>query len=240
MTHSLTKLQTDFITALSGPSHKILASIHSTDRLSAQDRFAIYQNSMRGTALKRLKNIYPVCAKIVGDDFFQWMVNKYFTYEDHHGENFATFIKNFSPAESVPYLCDVAKLEWYYHIIYYAVDFIPGQHFSFNEESIFTLHPSANLLFSIYPVHLIWEMNVNPEQDCVVEVKEDKYYYFIYRHFYERRIVTLNFIDWQILKWVQEKVNFYHLCEKILEQFPEINICESIARLFKNHWLAYS
>ena len=70
------------------------------------------------------------------------------------------------PAQTLPYLPDVARLEWLRHAAYHAADAEPMQAGALGgappEQAgniLLRLHPSAGRLSSDYPVVSIWETN---------------------------------------------------------------------------------
>jgi hypothetical protein len=81
-------------------------------------RFAVYRNNVMSSLLRALEDAFPVCAKLVGTDFFRAMAVGYVRAEPprtpvlaEHGAGFAGFVDRFQPAAGVPYLGDMARLE---------------------------------------------------------------------------------------------------------------------------------
>jgi hypothetical protein len=83
-----------------------------------------------------------------------------------YGEAFPAFLAGFEPAQSLPYLPHVARLEWLRHAAFHAPDAepmdgarlaeVPVDHL---DRVVLHLHPSAGLLVSPYPVFSIWRTN---------------------------------------------------------------------------------
>ena len=172
---SLYNIQKKFIAALHDEknTHAIFSYIKPTAKLSAHEHFSIYKNSIIGTLQKTLQAIYFVSNKLVGDDFFIAMTNCY-TAEtssyspdlSNYGATFADFIAGFSPAQSLPYLVDVARLEWAWHQLFGAadnpiIDFqkLAACYTTAGDNLVFLLPNSSSLLHSPYPIHRIWEVN---------------------------------------------------------------------------------
>ena len=83
----------------------------------------------------------------------------------HYGESFADFIQNYDPAASVPYLPDVARLEWAYVCAFHAADVAPVPTQSLLEliadaerlaANRCQLHPSLRVVSSDYAVASLW------------------------------------------------------------------------------------
>jgi len=160
-----------------------------------QARFDVYRNNVASSLADALAALYPVCARLVGEDFFRATAHAY-VRAGLHGDveiqaqdnasligfaaGFAGFLVSFAPARSVPYLPDVARLEHAWHRVYHAADADPVtapdlQHIA-EDESATTLEtlelallPAHHLLMSPYPVSRIWEAN-QPGRDGTVEM----------------------------------------------------------------------
>lgn len=81
-------------------------------------RFAVYRNNVMVSLTQALASGFPVTRALVGDEFFDAMAREYIPLEPptspvlvEYGDGFADFIARFPPAEGLPYLADVARLE---------------------------------------------------------------------------------------------------------------------------------
>jgi hypothetical protein len=156
---ALAALQRDFLGALP-PVHRrnVAANLH--DALAAA---------------------YPVTRRLVGDAFFAEMAAR---FADAHpcrdadlhryGASLAQFVGTYGPAAALPYLPDVARLEWACHTAAFAAD-APAMDYAglerlTSEDRIrvrFTLQPAARLFTSPFRVAAIWHAN-QPGADGVV------------------------------------------------------------------------
>jgi hypothetical protein len=207
----------------------------------------IYKNSITGGLQKAMKEIYPVCAKLVGNEFFYAMSKIYInetpstSYDlADYGENFSEFITDFQPASGLAYLADVAKLEWGYHRAFSAnnkkaINFQKlTEHFAKSSEKIiFTLAPGNFLLRSSYPIHKIWQMNQdNYTGNSIIDLSNEKnpIYLFIWRHDLTTQIDELTFEEWQMLLWIQSGLTLGEINEK--------GNLEILPPMFKRGWIA--
>jgi len=92
-------------------------------------RLAIYRANVTAAATKALAAAYPVVRQVVGDEFFEGLARAYLrlvpsTSGDLHdyGAAFAGFVAEFPHTQSLPYLPDLARLEWAVHRAYGAAD----------------------------------------------------------------------------------------------------------------------
>ena len=65
------------------------------------------------------RRAFPVVKRLVGDKYFHAMANVFLLREPpfsplliHYGETFAAFVEEFEAAKPLPYLADVARLEY--------------------------------------------------------------------------------------------------------------------------------
>lgn len=140
-------------------------------------RFAVLRNGYFSGWIDALAATFPVCKRLVGADFFSAMAKRYIQFEPpatpvvaDYGETFAAFLSDFEPVRELPYLTDVAELEWAISRAYHAADAmslelesarsIPTQLWA--QVTIF-LHPSARLVTSSYPILDIWTTNAFDE-----------------------------------------------------------------------------
>jgi len=136
-------------------------------------RFGVYRNNVLESLIGALRARYPVIERLAGKEFFQAAASLFIAANPpstpvliEYGGGFPAFLESFEPARGVPYLADVARLEWLRHAAYHAADQEPltAQSLAFvpPEEAqglTFELHPSAGLIASPYPIVSIWETN---------------------------------------------------------------------------------
>ena len=99
---------------------------------TGRQRIAAYRRSIFGNLVGALLATYPVLARIVGLPFFRHAARAYLRAEpsasgdlNEYGGGFADFIAAWPPAAELPYLADVARLEWSVQEVYYAAEAVP-------------------------------------------------------------------------------------------------------------------
>jgi len=171
----LEDLQRSFAAALVDAAAPVPVAL-AKDGKAAIRRFNVYRNNVYASLIDVLAGRFPVVVRLVGDDFFRALARLYVEQEPprspvllRYGAGFPDFVAGFPPAGSVPYLADVARLEWAWAEAYHAPDAQPlslaglaavGQD---AEVMGLRLHPSLHLVGSLYPVVSIWEMNVGSD-----------------------------------------------------------------------------
>ena len=141
------------------------------------ERLAVYKNNVYSRLIDALAATFPAVERLVGKEFFRYAASEYIGIHAPrsptligYGDRFAAFLGGFAPAASVPYLPDVAELEFNYLEAYHAAEAAAMTMDAFDaaladpdRAPALALHPSARLMQSRFPVSRIWELNVQPE-----------------------------------------------------------------------------
>jgi len=136
-------------------------------------RFGIYRNNVSSGLSQALAIRFPATEAIVGKEFFAAMAKAYIEREPprspvllHYGASFADFVAAFRPAQGLPYLADIARLENARTQAYHAIDIEPlaPHHLAAIGADraagrTFALHPSFAVIRSMHPIVTIWAMN---------------------------------------------------------------------------------
>ena len=177
-------------------------------------RLQLYRNNLVIGLTEALAAVYPVVQRLVGEDFFRVTCREFIPeYPPRQaalhefGEAFPEYIRSYKPASSLPYIADVAELEWALHEAYHAADadlLDPMQLQRIPEERQgelrFVLHPAARLLKSDYPVHRIWQVNQEEHTgNDVVNLDEGGVCVMVVRPRLEVFINTIPEAEWKFL-----------------------------------------
>jgi hypothetical protein len=141
-------------------------------------RFRVHRNNVFASLISALRGRYPVIERLVGEDFFEAAAGRFIEADPprspmliDYGEGFSAFLESFEPASTLPYLADVARLEWLRHRAYHAADrkaLGPSDLARTPSDRAFALtfqfHPSAALIVSAYPIVSIWETNAHDDE----------------------------------------------------------------------------
>jgi len=191
--------------------------VDSTAGLSSVEHLQIYRRAVISTLQRALGEIYPVCLRLVGEGFFEPMARVFARQYPSmspdladYGKEFATFIDDFDPARELPYLSDVARLEWRWHGAFHAPDEPALDPASFSdvpaadiERIVLRLPASASLLQSVYPVHRIWQVNQSDwSGDQNVDLGQGGLNMIIWRQGLDMRIDELNDASWTLLDMI--------------------------------------
>ena len=175
---ALARLQAAFASAVTGGDEAAVAAHLAGDPALARRRLAIYREAIGANRRGALRSAYPVVARLVGDAFFDEAARRLAGSAppacadlNRYGEGFPAFLATYAHAGPMPWLAEVARLEWAWHEALSAAD-VPGIDFAAlaavpaEEQPAlrFSLHPSVRLVRSVWPVLAIWEAN-QPDRD---------------------------------------------------------------------------
>jgi hypothetical protein len=148
------------------------------------DRLDIYRNTFVTAVTKALRLTYPAIHRLVGAEFFEGAAAIFIAQHppqaawlDEYGAEFADFVRDFKPAASLPYLADVARLEWAVSRALHVADEPPLdlqrlQTLSPEDQVgvAFVPHPSISLLRAEYPADAIWRGVLQGDDDALAAV----------------------------------------------------------------------
>lgn len=217
--------------------NKVFDVIDESD-IDKNERLEIYRNNVLGNFDTALELTYEVIKKLVGDQYFESLSKKYHQkYRsksgnlDDYGNYFHRLISSLKKEHQLPYLSDIAKLEWRYHLAYFAANTtpldtkklqqVPEENFS---ELIFKLHPSCHLFSSQYPVFTIWN-NVRKNFKKEINIKNKKgELILIERSHLKTNIHNLSEIEYMFLQNIKKKSTLYKIYETLGKVDPQIAI----------------
>jgi hypothetical protein len=201
----LGRLQSDFAEAVLGGDGRAFATRLSGEPGMAQRRLALYRDAILANRAGALRAAFPVVARLVGDAFFGEAARRYGEEAppacadlNRHGATFPAFLAAYSHAADLPWLADVARLEWAWQESLAAAD-APGldvaalAHVPEGGEAQlrFRLHPSVRLVRSEWPVLSIWEAN-QPERDGTPDRDEGADAVIVWREAQRVRLALLS------------------------------------------------
>lgn len=170
----LADTQTAFAAAIYDAHAPIPADVFARGAPERRTRgFAAYRNNIFVALVNLMAARFPAAQRIVGEEFFRTTARAYVqerppgeTLNLSYGADFPAFLAGFPPAASLPYLPDVARLEWARHESAIAPDATRMAASSLADfdaaevyELQFVVHPSLRVISSQYPVVSIWALN---------------------------------------------------------------------------------
>jgi len=174
--HALPEIQSRFYAAMMADAEFAdigVLEVLEEDARRGRRRLAAYRRGVLGNLCNALSASYPVVGRIVGPAFFREAARHYILANpsrsgdlNDYGEEFSVFIGGYPHARELPYLADVARLEWMLQTVRYAADSGPADISVLASTPAarygdlqFEIDPACARMDSAWPVHVIWRVN---------------------------------------------------------------------------------
>jgi hypothetical protein len=158
---------------LRGEDLGMLSAYVKDNGISAAQLLSVYRNNTQLGLTEALREGYPVVNKLIGNDCFNQFARDFIRQHSPtagcllaFGKQLPEFIAGYPTLATLPYLADVARLEWYWHEAFHEAD---AKALSIQDltkidsaqypDLSLQLQLSARLLASAYPVLDIWLSN---------------------------------------------------------------------------------
>ncbi len=174
---------------------------------------------------QELAGIYPICKKISGNQFFDYLTSEYVTTYlsscySPEGESFPDLLATLLTGKS-SFLAELASFEWAY------------QH----------ARQHSFLLSTHFPVHQIWQMfhdehSQKELHDFKMMLPQHRFYFLVWMEDSDVIVDVLNKDEWQILKWMRQRLSFSEIRENIEQLNSTIDIEYLLPYMSAKGWLA--
>jgi hypothetical protein len=179
----LRELQAAFRAALLVDEEAAVTPTIVDDDLGASARLAIYRHHVFTSLTAALETTYPVVTRLVDRRFFAWVADRFVRAHPpaglclvQYGGGFPAFLAQFPACGHLPWLPDVARLEWAMNVALHAPDAValePDALRALDPRALARLtlrfEPSLTLIESAWPIDAIWRAN-QPDADGVVDL----------------------------------------------------------------------
>jgi uncharacterized protein (UPF0276 family) len=181
----LTELQDAMRNSILGTDPTALHGVVADDRLGMPARVQVHRNNTYILLTDALAANFPTIFSLVGDDFFKALTTAFIRSQPPrsphlhaYGNTFADYIASFLPAQKLPYLSHVARLDYAINQTHYGANEVsitaatiaaiqPERH----GQMTFTPHPAIAIISSPYPLHDIWSMHQTDfAPDCAISL----------------------------------------------------------------------
>lgn len=176
---SLAEIQSEVLAAVCDVHIPVPAFVEAGhNETHRETRFNIYRNNYYVAVINVLKERFPVTERIVGEEFFKATAREFVQRSPPRGQSnlgygrqFSKFLESFPPVSDLPYLSDVARLEWarFEAAIAPEQPSVTSEDFSAVDPAHaarvgFELHAAVSTLASRHPIYDIWRTNHEDEQ----------------------------------------------------------------------------
>lgn len=158
--------------ALLDPDAPVPPGLTTWNHSDPKRRLDVHRNNVVVSLVDALAQSFPVAQQWAGEDFFRAMCRQFVRtcpprtrVLAHYGGDLPAFIEAFAPAQSLPSLADLVRLEYLRWQALHAADALPmaaAQWTALLQDPVsltgqrWSCHPSVHLFCSAHPVVSIW------------------------------------------------------------------------------------
>jgi hypothetical protein len=213
----LHELQQTIARSILADRPEALAAIVREDGLAFDKRLQVYRNNTIISLTEALRATYPVVAALVGEKFFGFAAKAFISGDPpqaprlaEYGGGFAAFLATFESARTLPYLADVAALEWAMNEAHHALDDValtPQDLSTVPQENapsiVLELRRSCRLLQSKYRIDRLWQAHQpgGSLQDLAID---GDCHLLVYRPQDDVEMMTLDAVGFALLSRIGE------------------------------------
>lgn len=238
----LPELQRAFVAGVFEDATDVLAHLDD-GRFGAARHLQVYRNNTFANLTDALAAIHPVVKKLVGEGFFAFAADRFIRRHPPRAGNlhdfgggFADFLRAFEPARSLPYLPDVARLEWAWHESFHAADAKPlaaarlaTLHETPHAKLRCALHPAVRLVESDYPILAIWQANQDGEAGKgTINLDDGGDRLLVHRPALDVLIEPLGAGEWALLSGIATGATLVAACETALAAEPGLDLARTL------------
>ncbi len=204
---TLAELQSTMRDVSLGGDASPLSNIIVNDGFSAAERLSIHRNNTTILLGESLGATFRIVKELVGEDYFANLTRQYIRLHPptapclfEYGSGFPEFLSNIPTLSELPYISDVAQLEWLWNESFHAPSAptictddlarVPAGELG---GLVFTPHPSLRLIASHYSLKQIWDLHqCDADPDATVNLDDDGDALVLVRSNVDVQIIKLN------------------------------------------------
>jgi len=209
---------------------------------------SVYRNTVIKGWVDALAATFPTVQRLVGEAWFTAAAAEFAREHPprdpvlaHYGNEFPAFLESFPPANELPYLCEVARLDGLWIEAYFAADATPlsarelqtlGQQALFNSRVIF--HPATRIAQLKHSAVTIWFANhpFNATEPAAAELEVDSAAesVLLTRPQLEVQAQHLSSSEYLFLRQLQTQSSLGVSAATVLDHDPQFPLASALAR----------
>lgn len=226
-----------------------VSTLENNPRIPGQAATDIYRNNSIGARTRALQAIYAVTEKILGVSCFEMLAVDFVNASpsmdsdlNHYGVEFPDFLQKLSSNDStfseLPYLQDLASLEWLYHKAYYAADDLTLSQNQRPDIDISVMLERSHSLFcmqTLFPVYDIWQNHQGNRSVKEVAALTGEDYIVIIRQHGHPLVQRLDRQEWSILQNIEGQTELDVVVQSAL--IDGVDIEKKLPVMIEQGWL---
>ncbi len=234
----LTEVQSSFtdhmfspVEVVENPSEEF-SNLFNVGDIPLEQRLKIYRNHIVTTLSESLVMNFPLVEKLTGKGFLLTAAKLYLFDNppkqaclDCYGEEFPDFLEDYDHARSLPYLSDVARLDWSMNEVRTAkvdptlqVEDLVSVPENKYDTAVFKLKKSVRLIQSNFPINSIAHFCLQEEADSTLNVAPKDTFLLVVRHLWEAEIFALSQSEYGFFNLLNEGKNLSKALEVVMKK----------------------
>jgi hypothetical protein len=219
------------------------------DRIPREVRVSVHRRNVQGSLGEVLKAAFPSVLHLIGPEAFDAVAQAYVRAVPpkrpqlwSYGDNFPSFLSGQASLEGHDTCAEVARLDWAFHLAYFAADAPPLVPLALQAVPIeryptlrFVLHPSVRLLALRFCVFDLWEAGRRGAEGARCDTRtprvdgEDCEYAFVARPEHEVRAGRLGKGEFTLLIALSASATLAEAAEAASSTDPTLDLQTSLA-----------
>jgi hypothetical protein len=242
---ALRDLQAAFaVHVMAGDSANLVAAVVG-DTIPAAARLRVYRHHVFESLGAALAATFPTVQALVGSDFFRGLARAFIGHAlpvqpvlSEYGGDFPAFIGGYEAARDLPYLADVARLDWALNLAFHAplggrlkaedLSALPAERLP---SMPLALAPGSILVSSRYPLDRIWQASQPGVASGTVDLNSAACHLLVLRRPDDAAFVSLSADEAAFAAALAEAMSLERAAGAAFQADPAFDLSTSFARL---------
>jgi hypothetical protein len=242
---ALRDLQAGFAAHIMGADRADLVAAVAGDTIPAAARLSVYRHHVFASLGTALAATFPTVQALVGADFFRGLARAFVGHAlpaqpvlTEYGADFPAFVADYAPARELPYLADVARLDWALNLAFHAplggwlqaeeLSALPAERLP---SMSLALAAGVALVNSRYPLDRIWEASQPGAASETVDLNSGASNLLVLRRPDDAAFVSLNAAEAAFMAALAAGMSLERAAGAAFQADPSFELSTSFARL---------
>jgi hypothetical protein len=242
---ALRDLQAAFAAHITGDDSADLVAAVASDTIPAAARLSVYRHHVFESLGTALAATFPTVQALVGTDFFRGLARAFVGHAlpsqpvlTEYGADFPAFVADYAPARDLPYLADVARLDWALNLAFHAplgdrlqaedLSALPAERLP---SMSLALAAGVALVSSRYPLDRIWETSQPGAAGETVDLNSGASNLLIFRRPDDAAFVSLSAGEAAFMAALTAGMSLERAAAAAFQADPAFELSTSFARL---------
>jgi hypothetical protein len=242
---ALRDLQAAFAAHVMGGDRPDLVAVVAGDTIPAAARLSVYRHHVFESLGTALAATFPTVQALVGTDFFRGLARAFVGHTlplqpvlTEYGADFPAFIAGCEAARDLPYLADVARLDWALNVAFHAppngrlqatdLSAVPAERLP---SLSLALAPGAVVVGSRYPLDRIWETSQPGAASETVDLNTGASHLLVLRRPDDAAFVSLSAGEAAFIAALDDGISLEQAAGAAFQGDPAFDLSPAFARL---------